>query len=808
MGTLWQDLRFGARMLRRNPGFTLVAVVALALGIGVNTMIFSCVKALLLRPFDFSTGDRLVMVWGRNLAAGIQRSSVSPGSFNEWRARAGSFEELVTYSNTYFNLTEGDQPERVTGARVTPNFFKALGVKPERGRAFLPEDGEEGRNAVVLVKHSLWERRFGSDPSLVGRSISLDGKPHTVVGVMPKDFEFPMNGSELWAPIAFTPKEASNHYLHYLQVFGLLKPGATVEQAQAEMTAIAERQQQEHPDVNTGRTAYVESLTDSHTRGSRMYLVVMMWAVGFVLLIACANVANLMLVRGASRRKELAIRLALGAGRGRVVRQLLTESLLLALVGGGLGVLLSVWGVEFVSKGIPPTYTQYIAGWRKLGLDSEVLGFTLLASVVTGVLFGLAPAWQATRVNFSESLKEGTKGSSGGAGGGFLRSSLVVVEITLSLVLLAGAGLMVRSFFELLRADLGVAAGNVMTLEVSPSRDKYPEPGQRIEFYERLLERVSNLPGVSAAAAVNFIPMDRGGTSSTNFSVVGQPAPPKGREPYAEYRMVSPRYFETIGTPLREGRAFDASDNETSKRVVIVGEALARRFFPGGRAVGGHILIDEKDGPLEVVGVAADVKDEDIEEEPELGVYIPYRQDPWWKMGLVVRAQGDPESLAPLLRAEVRALDRDLPVYNVRTMQAIIDETLSPKRLAMFMFAFFAVSALLLAAVGIYAVMSYAVTQRTHEIGIRMALGAQGRDILRLVVGHGVVLTLVGLGLGLAGSFALTRAMSGILYNVSATDPLTFVGISLVLAAVALLASYVPARRATRVDPMVALRYE
>jgi putative ABC transport system permease protein len=808
MEALWQDLRFGARMLRRNPGFTLVAAVALALGIGVNTMIFSCVNALLLRPFDFPTSDRLVMVWGRNLAAGAQRSSVSPGSFNEWRAQAASFEELVTYNNSHFNLTEGDRPERVTGARVTTNFFKALGAQPERGRTFSPEEGEEGRGAVVLVKHSLWERRFGSDPALVGKTISLDGKPHTVVGIMPKDFEFPMNGSELWAPIAFSPKEASNHYTHYLQVFGLLRPGVTVEQAQGEMTAIAERQQRAHPDVNTGRTAYVETLTDSHSRGSRMYLVVMMWAVGFVLLIACANVANLLLVRAASRRKELAIRLALGAGRWRVVRQLLTESLLLALLGGALGVLLSVWGVEFVSKGIPPTYTQYIAGWRKLGLDGEVLGFTLLASVLTGVLFGLAPAWQATRVNFNESLKEGTKGSSSGGGGGFLRGALVVMEITLSLVLLAGAGLMVRSFVELLRADLGVTASNVMTLEISPSREKYPEPRQRIEFYERLLGRVSNLPGVAAAAAVNFIPMDRGGTSSSTFTVVGQAPPPKGREPYAEYRTVTPRYFEAVGTPLREGRAFADSDDETSKRVVIVGESLARRFFPEGRAVGGHVVISEEDGPLEVVGVAADVKDEDIEEEPELGIYLPYRQDPWWKMGLVVRSQGDPEGLAPLLREEVRALDRDLPVYNVRTLQAIIDETLSPKRLAMFMFAFFAVCALLLAAVGIYAVMSYAVTQRTHEIGVRLALGAQGRDILRLVVGHGVVLTLLGLGLGLAGSFALTRAMSGILYNVSATDPLTFAAISLVLAAVALLASYVPARRATKVDPMVALRYE
>ncbi|MBA3242300.1 MAG: ABC transporter permease, partial [Acidobacteria bacterium] len=802
------DLRYGARMLRKNPGFTAVAVMALAIGIGANTVIFSCVNALLLRPFDFSTTDRLVMVWTQNLAVGAVRNSVSPGNFMGWREQASVFEELVTYNQQHYNLMEGDQPERVSGARVTPNFFKALDARAERGRVFLPEEGEEGRNLVVLVKHSLWQRRFGSDPALVGKTISLDGRPHMVVGIMPQDFEFPMNGSELWAPFAFSPKEAANRYNNYLQVFGLLKPGVTREQAQAEMKTIAERQQQQYPETNTGRTVFVETLTDSFSRGSRMYLIIMMWAVGFVLLIACANVANLLLVRGASRRKELAIRLALGAGRWRVIRQLLTESVLLALLGGALGVFLSVWGIEFTSKGIPPTFTQYIPGWRKLGLDAEVLGFTLLASLVTGLVFGLAPALQVTRVNFNESLKEGGKGSGGGGSRNRLRSVLVVTEVALSLVLLIGAGLMIRSFVALLRADLGVRADNVLTLELTPARDKYPEPQQRIEFYEQLLRRVGALPGVSAAAAVNFVPMDRGFSTSSNFKVVGQPDPPKGQEPYAEYRMVSPRYFEAIGTPLRQGRVFNEGDDEKSTRVVIVGESLARRFFPGGSAVGNHIVISEETGPLEIVGVAADVKDEDIEEEAELGLYLPYRQDPWWRMALVIRTAADPEGLAPAVRSEVRALDRDLPVYNVRTMQAVIAESLSPKRLAMFMFAAFAVCALLLAGVGIYAVMSYAVTQRTHEIGIRMALGAQASDILRMVVGHGVVLTLAGLGIGLAASFAMTRAMSQMLYGVSATDPLTFAGISLLLAGVALLASFIPARRATKVDPMVALRYE
>ncbi|HKS29933.1 MAG TPA: ABC transporter permease [Pyrinomonadaceae bacterium] len=807
MGILWQDLRYGFRMLAKNPGFTAVAVLAIALGIGANTTIFSTVNALLLRPFSFDNQDRLMMIWERVPEMGVRRGSVAPGNFADWRDQSQSFEEIAAVHKRAFNLTEGDQPERVSGSRVSPRLFAALNVKALRGRVFTDEEGQTGHEQVALVKESLWERRYASDPNLVGRQIMVDGRSFTVVGILPKDFNFPVNGGELWTPLAFDAKEQGERAGHYLEVVARLKPGVSREQAQAELDSISRRSQQQFPDTNTGRSAFVEGLNESYTRGSRMYLNVLMAAVVFVLLIACANVANLLLVRSTSRQKEIAVRMALGGSRWRLIRQLLTESIALALIGGALGLLFSVWGIEFIKGGIPPGFTQYIPGWEKMRLDAPVLLFTLVVTILTGAVFGLAPALQATRLNLNESLKESGKGASSGASRNRLRSLLVISELALSLVLLVGAGLMIRSFVQLMRSDLGVNASNVLTMELSIPRLKYPEEQQRVNFYQELVSRVRGLPGVTQAAAVNFAPMARS-SSSVNFRVDGQPPPVKGKEPLADYRVITPGYFEAMGTTLRQGRVFTEQDKKGSTPVVIISEQLARRYFPTGDALGKRLVISEEEGPLEIVGVAADIKDDDLNEESEMTAYRPFMQEPWWSMTLVARTNSEPTEFTQAIRNEVRAIDPEQPVYNVKTMEQIVDESISAKRLAMVMLGFFAFGALLLAAIGIYAVMSYSVTSRSHEIGIRMALGAQPTDILRLIIRQGLVLTLIGIVLGLAGAFALTRAMTEILYGVDATDPLTFGGISLLLSLVALAACYIPARRATRVDPMVALRYE
>ena len=809
--TLWRDLGFAARMLWKNPGFTAVAVLAVALGVGANTTIFSVVNALLLRPFAYETTERVVMVWERGVEQTNNRNSVAPANYMDWRDQTKVFEELAAYGQQYFSLNEGEQPERVPGAAVTPSLFRVLAARAERGRTFTDEEGRPGAEEVVLINHGLWRDRFGADPDIVGKSVRIDNRPRTVVGVMPDDFNFPLNASQVWAPLIFEPKDAQNRGNHYLQVVGLMRPGVTVEQADAEVRGVAERARQLYPDTNGGRTAFAESLTDSFTRGPKPYLMVLLGAVGFVLLIACANVANLLLVRASSRQRELAVRTALGASRWRLVRQLLTESLLLALVGGAAGLLFSVWGVEFIAKGMPPTFTKFIPGWRHMGIDTTVLVFTLGASVLTGVVFGIVPALQATRTNLNESLKEGgQKGASGGVRRNLMRSILVVAEVALSLMLLVGAGLMVRSFYEMMRADLGLKPDGVLTVQMSLPRAGYPEEAQRRSFYEQLVARVGALPGVASAAAINYVPMDRSGNLSSSFHVEGRPAPPPDRRPYANYNVVTPGYFETAGTRLVGGRGFTEADDERAPKVCIVNETLARRVFPGEEVVGRRLVISEAEGPWEIVGVAADVKNEDMDAEAEWAFYRPLRQDPWHTMALVVRA-GEGASaagLAPAVRGEVKALDAGLPVYNVRQMSDVVEEAVSPKRLTMLLMAFFAVGALLLAAVGLYAVMSYVVAQRRHEIGIRLALGAQGGDILRLVLSQGLVLTSVGLALGLAGALMLTRVMAGILYGVSATDPLVFGGVALVLASAALLACLIPARRATRVDPMIALRYE
>jgi putative ABC transport system permease protein len=806
MNTFWQDLRYGIQVLRKTPGFTAIAVITIALGIGANTTIFSSMNAVVFEPFSFPDQERLVAVMERNLEVGIHRGSVSPGNFLDWAEQNQSFDHLVAISQGYFDLTDSDQPERFAGYRVSQGFFDLLGASAAYGRTFIPEEQQAGRHQVVVLKHSLWRSRFGSDPNIINQTVTLNRERFTVIGVMPEEFNFPFNAGEMWTPLVFDAKDRTNRGNHFLQVQGRLKTGTTIEQARQDLSRIAERASELHPETNAGRSVHVVSMTEDAARGARTYAPILLASVGFVLLIACANVANLLLVRSASRQKEIAIRLAMGATRFRLVRQLLTESLLLALAGGALGLLLSVWGVEGLATGIPDSFSQFIPGWHKLEIDKTALVFTLIISLFTALLFGLLPALQATKMNLNEALKEGGKGYSGKGARNRTRSILVVSEIALSMVLLIGAGLVIRSFVELLKSDLGVDPTGVLTMQVSLPNEKYAPPEQRVNFYRQLLGRLETLPDVTQVGAVSNLPMGGSNTGRTLISA-GQTLFTQGKQPAIDYRVATPGYFDAVGTEILKGRNFSGQETADGPRACIVSEAFAKRFFASQEAVGQQLKIDNGK-PLEIIGVAENVMNDDMDDLTEPCFYVPYTQDPLRGMFLIVRAGAETGPLTSAVRSEVSNIDKTLPVFNVKAMGQVIDERLSPKRLATFVLGVLAVIALALAAVGIYAVMAYAVSQRTHEIGIRMALGAQPRNILQLVIRYGLTLTLIGLAIGLAAALAMTRAMAQILYGVTSTDALTFGGISLLLGLIALVACYIPARRATKVDPMVALKYE
>src|SRR5262245_26539237 len=811
-GTRWledllQDLRYGLRMLMKKPGFALVAVITLAAGIAANTTIFSIADALILRPFNFPHQERLVMVWERGEnEGGFDHGSVAPGNFIDWREQSQSFDRLVAIVGRSFDLTGGRQPDRFGGYSVSAGFFDALGVKPALGRTFLPGEDEPGRDQVVVLTHSLWERRFGSDPNLVGRTLTLNAKTFTVIGVMPPDFNFPFNGGEMWAPLAFDDKMKQERLSHYMRAMGLLRPGVNIAQANADLDAISRRAQRLFPDTNTGSSANVLGMTEDIVRDAQVYMPPLVGTVAFVLLIACANVANMLFSHAFGRQKEIALRLALGASRWRLVRQLLTESLLLALAGGAIGLLLSVWAVDLLRGAMPEDFAILIPGFDHFGVNRTVLLFTLVISMLTGVFFGLMPAWQASKPNLNESLKEGTKGASSAGSRHRLRGALAVAEVALSLVLLIGAGLMIRSFVAMLRDDVGFNPQSVLSFQLSLSGKKYSE-AQRRGFYDQLLKRLEGLPGVRAVGATSILPMSNNGEGRI-FEIVGRPPFEKGKGPGAGYRVVTPGYFDAIGMSLRRGRDFTAEDNEQAPEVVIINETFARRFFPNQEAIGQRITTGGEDRPIEIVGVVGDIKDLGLDRVPRPGLYVPYAQNPRTDMGVVLRAAAEPTALTGAARDEVMKFDPAQPVSNLKTMERMIHETSSPKRIMTAMMGVFAAIALLLAGVGLYAVMAYAVSHRTHEIGVRLALGARSRDIVRLVTGQGMKLTLAGLALGMAGAFALTRVMAPLLYGVTPADPLTFILISLALAGAALLACWIPARRATRVDPMVALRCE
>jgi putative ABC transport system permease protein len=809
MSTLLRDVRYALRVLWKQPGFAAVAVLAVALGVGANTTMFSTVDALLLRPFSFRQPERVFLVWEQNPQTGMERGSFAPANFYDARARTRTLDNLSAYFDKSFNLSDGDKPEQVDGTVVSASLFNAIDAKPAIGRAFTAGDEEWGKDKVVVLSHGLWQRRFGSDPKIVGHDVRLNGESYTVVGVMPPKFSFPPNGGQLWTPLSFNAEDANDRGSHFMRVLGRLKDGATPDDARAELTVIARQIEQQYPDTNTGRTFGVQSLNAYYTRGARPFLLVLLGAVGFVLLLACANVANLLLVRGSARQKEIAIRMAMGASRTRLVRQLLTESVVLALGGGALGVLLAVWGVALTASGIPQSLARYIPGWENVAVNQRALFFTLGVSVLTGIIFGLAPALQATRTSFNDALKEGGR-TSGAHTRSRLRSLLVVSEITLSLVLLVGAGLMIKSFIGLTRVEPGFNPSNVVVMDLTLAGAKYEKQPPRVDFYQQLLSKIKGLPGVERVGAVNLLPLSRSNTSA-NFTVEGRTPPPKGQETDADWRSVSPDYTAAMNIPLLRGRYLTEQDDRMdAPRAMLINEVLASRFFAGEDPLGKRLDFGdaEKKGYWEIVGVVGNVRHEGLEEKINPEVYVAHAKSPWRTMTVVVRTASDPAQVVAAVRNELRSIDHEQPVFDVRTLDRVVHESLAGPRVAAAMMGVFALIALLLATIGIYAVMSYSVTQRTHEIGVRLALGAQPRDILSMVVRQGMTLTVIGLIVGLGASLLMSQAMTKVLYNVTATDPTTFVSITIFLTLVAFAANYFPARRATRVDPMQALRHE
>jgi putative ABC transport system permease protein len=805
MDRLIQDLRFGIRTLVKNPGFTAVAVIALALGIGANTAIFSVVNAVLLRPLPFRDPDRLVALKTVNLKSGEKSfGNASPAEFVDWRAQSKSFERMAIESGGSVTLTGGEQPELFTGARVSDDYFAMFGVSPMLGRTFLPEEFRSAGSPAIILSHRLWQRRFAGDPNMVGQTLALDGKPSTIIGVMPPEFKQP-DYAEVWMPLDADSSEMQLRGARYFVAMARLKPGLTLAEAQAEMSAVAADLERQHPESNADLSVRVFSLHERVVGDFRPALLVLLGAVGFVLLIACADVASLLLSRASARQKEIAIRAALGASRLRIIRQLLTESILLATIGGAAGLMIGFWGVRAIVALIPEA--MRFPRLAEIGIDARVLAFTVAVSLITGAVFGLIPGLQASKPDLQESLKEGTRSATGGLWAQKTRSLLVVSEIALAMLLLVGAGLLIRSFVSLQKTQLGFNAENLLTIGINASPQKYPQAQKRAAYFKQFLERLETLPGVESVALSSSLPL------SFNlvfpFSVEGRAANPADA-PQASYSSISPNYFRTLGIALRAGREFTEQDNKEAPSVAIINETMARRFFDGEDPIGRRIKIDYLNRPtsFEIVGVVGDTKQSGPADQPGVGIYVSYFQYPWFSSLLVVRSATDAASLALPAQKAIWSLEKDRPLTHVKTMDELLSESIAQPRLYVYLLGAFAFVALALAIVGVYGVMSYSVGQRTREIGIRMALGAQASDVLRLVVGQGMILISIGVGAGLVTAFALTRAMSSLLYGIGPTDPVTFFAVALILAGVALGACLVPALRAARVDPGVALRYE
>jgi putative ABC transport system permease protein len=813
MTTVLQDFRYGFRMLAKSPGFTLVVVITLALGIGANTAIFSMVHSVLLQRLPFKDPGQLYTLWERNLKMGYEQNPPAAANFRDWRERNGVFEQMAAFdSSRTFNLAGGGNPERVDGAAVSPVLFELLGVKPLWGRTFAGGEDQPGRDEVVLLSYALWQRRFGADRAAVGKTISIDGRSCTVVGVMPPGFQFPGNTgtilnvftsppAQLWVPLALTPQAWSQRSSHFLQVIARLKPGVTPGHAQAEMDSIEQQLVKAFPRAYIGTDVKFVPLHAQVVGSYRTALLVLFGAVGFVLLIGCANVANLLLARAARRQREVAIRSALGAGRLRLIRQLVTESLLLSILGGALGVLVAGWGISLLKLILPGNFPNPDA----VRINGPVLLFTLFSSLATGLIFGLAPALQTSRVSLTGTLKEGERGGDS-RGHDRVRSILVVSEIALAMILLVGTGLLLHSFVRLQEVNPGFKPDHVLTAELSLPEAKYPDP-QKSAFFARLLEQVRSLPGVQTAGAIGHLPLS-GDIESYAMGVVGgAPLPNDYANP--DCHVVEPGYFEAMKIPLLRGRYFDERDGAQSPHVLIVNEDVVRNVFPNEDPIGKQLQMGFNGFTGTIVGVVGNTKDLSLDFASTESVYTPYAQAPSWNsMTLTIRVTTAPLALARSVHDLVLGLDRDQPVSKVRTMDEVVEASMASPRFRTLLLGLFGLTALLLAGLGIYGVMSYSVSQRRREIGIRMTLGAERPEVLRLVLRRSLLLTLAGLGTGLAGALGLTHVLSSMLYEVRPTDPLTFVGVTTVLTACALLASYVPARRATKVDPMEALRYE
>ena len=807
MDSIIKDIRYGLRGLLKHPGFTAIVVITLALGIGASAAIFSVVNSVVLRRLPYRTADRIVAIQELNAAG--KRAQVTSANFLDWRAQNTVFEQLAAIKTATTNLALSDHAERIDLAQTNANFFDVFGVTPQYGRLFIPQDERAGHEAVVIVSNALWVRRFGSDPSLVGKPITLDGTNYTVIGIAPPGFQYP-DKTEVWLPpLKLVPEMfprqdvTQTRGMGYLAAVGLLKPGVSLQQAASEMDTITARLRRQYPETNNKRFNRVVSLHEHLIGDTDKLLWLLLGAVTFVLLIGCANVANLLLASGASRQKEIAIRIALGASRPRVVRQLFTESAMLALAGGAVGLFVAYWGLAAITKLLPADFPRL----NEIHMDLRVLGFTFAASVLTGILFGLMPALQVSRSDVHDAIRETGRGTAGSLRQSRFRQALIVVEVALSVVLLAGAGLLFRSFLRLQSVNTGFVSEQVLTARLTPSN--YPNQADYPKFYSQVLEKLGSVPGVQDAGLINTLPLDKGPT--TGFRVEGREVTTQDKWPSVNYRTVTPDYFRAMGIPVVQGRTYTDRDDENAPRAIIVNQQVVHDIFPNENPVGKRITFGGTDGNkqptwFEIVGVVANIRSLELREEPAAEIYFSFRQDSWPAMSLVVRSSVEPDSLAAAVRQVVNEVDKSVPVSDVKTMDHVVSASITQPRFNLFLLGLFGAVAMVLSAAGIYGVTAYGVTQRTHELGIRIALGAQVSDVLKMILGQGMAVIGVGLAVGLAAAFGLMRLLRSLLFGVGENDPLTFVAITLVLVFVALIACYIPARRATKVDPLETLR--